>query len=165
MKNLSKIIVGVLASGLIGSCQPPAPPSANLCADFSTKTDNATPPPPFPPTFTEALGSLRFTEIPPATPAMFFNETAGKIGLQFSNAGLEMATTPPVPKSHITMLFGTFATSIKLMAYDGATLVYTQTINTANTYQNFTINTPAPFTRLEFKGGNNEAILVSICVN
>jgi hypothetical protein len=96
---------------------------------------------------------------------MFFNANIGTVGLQFSNAGLEIATTPSTPKTQITMFFGTFGTSVKLTAYNGATAVFTKTINTANTFQNFTFNTPAPFTRLVFKGGNNEAVLVRICLD
>jgi hypothetical protein len=161
---LSKVLCGLL-TGFICSCQSPSPAPATLCADFSNQMDNATPPPPFPPAFTEAQGHLTFTQLPPAAPAMFFNKTAGAVGLQFSKAGLEITTTPPLAVNHITMRFGTFGSAVKLAAYNGATLVYSQTLNTGNTYQNFTIQTPAPFTKLEFKGGSNEAILVRICIN
>lgn len=129
------------------------------CADFSTKAANTN----AGSMFTQT--GFTFKQLGPPTPVMSFKEDAGEIGLQFFDAGLEIATTPPVPKSHVTMRLGTFPAAVKLAAYDGATLVYTQTFNTANTYQDFTINTPAPFTRLELKGGNNEAILVRICVN
>ncbi len=135
MKNLSTIITAVLASVVISSCQPPPAPPSTLCADFSTQPDNATPPPPFPPAFTEAGGHITFTQLGPTAPAMIFNDTAGEVGLRLSGTGLEISTTPPAPNSKITMRFGTFPATVKLEAYDGATLVYTQTLNTGNTYQ------------------------------
>ena len=127
------------------------------CAEFSTRPANT------------IAGSMftqtgfTFKQLGPQTPEMSFKEEAGEIGLNFFDAGLEI--TLPAPSKDVTMRIGTFGGVVKLTAYDGAASVYTQTINTANTYQNFTINTPAPFTRLVLKGGNNEAILVRICTD
>jgi hypothetical protein len=156
IKNLSKIVLGVLAIGLTCCCQPSPHPST-FCADFSNRAPNTTPPSN---PFTEA-NFLEFRQQPPGS--WIYLEEAGEIGLRFGEPGLEI--TLQAPKNHITMRFGTFSLPVKLTAYDGAASVYTQTINTANTYQNFTINTPTPFARLVLKGGKDEAILVRICVN
>ena len=77
-------------------------------------------------------------------------------------AGLEIKL--PAPTRQVAMLFGTFGGAVTLETRNGATLVSTQTINTANTYKNIAVTTPTPFTRLIFHGGHNEAILVRICV-
>jgi hypothetical protein len=94
---------------------------------------------------------------------MFANATAGQIGLQFPDAGLEVKL--PASTRRVRMLFGTFGGAVTLDARSGASLISTQTINTANTFQNLIVNTPVPFSRLVFKGGHNEAILVRICVD
>jgi hypothetical protein len=63
------------------------------------------------------------------------------------------------------MVFGTFAGPVQIEARMGSTIVSSQTVNTNNAYQNIVISNPSPFSRLLFKGGHNEAILVRICVD
>jgi hypothetical protein len=133
----------------------PRPVKVQICVDFSTYPDNT----PLGPTYLQA--GFTFTQLGP-TPVMFANATAGQIGLQFPDAGLGIKL--PAPTRRVTMLFGTFGGAVTLETRSGATLVSTQTINTANTYQNIVVNTPAPFSSLIFKRGHNEAILVRICV-
>jgi hypothetical protein len=126
-----------------------------ICVDFSTYPDNT----PLGPTYTQA--GMTFTQLGPA-PVMFANATAGQIGLQFPDAGLEIKL--PAPTLQVTMEFGTFGGPVTLETRNGATVVTSQVINTANTYKNITINPPSLINRLIFKGGHNEAILVRICV-
>jgi hypothetical protein len=123
--------------------------------DFSTYPDNTT----LGPTYSQA--GMTFTQLGPA-PVMFANATAGQIGLQFPNAGLEIKLLAPTQQ--VTMVFGTFGGPVTLETRNGNVLVSTQPINTANTYQNITLNPQSPVNRLIFKGGHNEAILVRICV-
>ena len=132
-----------------------APVRIKICVDFSTYPDNTT----LGPTYLQA--GLSFKQLGPA-PVMFAKRSAGQIGLQFPSAGLEIKL--PAPTKQVTMLFGTFGGPVTLETRSGATFVSTQTINTANTYKNIVVNTATPFSRLIFKGGNNEAILVRICV-
>jgi hypothetical protein len=171
MRIIARIVSGIIAIGFV-SCantgtvvtNPPPVllPPGSVCADFSTRADDTSlgttfqlpPPPGF---------FFTFSQVGPPTPfVMFFNRTAGEVGLQFTTGGLEV--TLSTPKSHVVMRVGTFPAPIKVTAFDGLTFVSSQTINTANTYTNVTINAPVPFTKLVFKGGNNEATLVWICV-
>lgn len=131
------------------------PVRVKICVDFSRFPDNT----PLGPTYTQA--GFTFTQLGPA-PIMFANATAGQIGLQFPDAGLEIRL--PAPTRRVTMFFGTFGGPVTLETRNGAALVSTQVINTANTYKNIVVSTLTPFTRLVFRGGNNEAILVRICV-
>jgi hypothetical protein len=126
-----------------------------ICVDFSTYADNT----PLGPTYTQA--GMTFTQLGPA-PVMFANATAGQIGLQFPDAGLEIKLPAPTPQ--VTMFFGTFGGPVTFETRNGAAVVTSQVINTANTYKNITIHPPSLVNRLIFKGGHNEAILVRICV-
>lgn len=125
-----------------------------VCVDFSNYPDNT----PLGPTYRQA--GFTFKQLG-ATPVMFANATAGQIGLQFPDAGLEIKL--PAPTRRVTMLFGTFGGPVTLETRDGGTLVSTQTINTANTYRNIVISTATSFSKLILRGGTNEAILVRIC--
>jgi hypothetical protein len=128
---------------------------AKFCVDFSTYPDNT----PLGPTYIQA--GFTFTQLGPM-PIMFANATAGEVGLQFPGVGLEIKV--PVATMAVTLFFGTFGGAVTLETRNGSVLVSTQTIDTANTFKNITVNAPGPFSRLIFKGGNNEGILVRICV-
>ena len=155
MKNLSGRIFIALATGLI-SCafhseQAQAAPPISTCVDFSTLADNTVLGP-------SLQAGLHFKQL--GTPTMFANLTAGQVGLQFPNAGLEVA----LPRTHrVKMVIGTFGGVVKLEVRDGANQISTQAINTSNTYTTIIVSKPVPFTTLVFTGGGNEAILVRIC--
>lgn len=154
MKNLSGRILTALATGLI-SCafhieQAQAAPTS-VCVDFSTLADNTVLGP-------SLQAGLRFKQL--GTPTMFANATAGQVGLQFPNAGLEVA----LPRTRkVKMVIGTFGGVVKLEVRNGANTISTQAINTSNTYTTLIVSKPVPFTTLRFTGGGNEAILVRIC--
>jgi hypothetical protein len=154
-KTSSKKTVKAAAKKLGKRYAPGRPRKIKICVDFSTYPDNTT----LGPTYTQ--GGLTFTQLGPA-PVMFANATLGQIGLQFPHAGLEIKL--PAPTRAASLFFGTFGGPVTLETRNGATLVSTQTINTNNTYQNISVSPGSPFTRLTFRGGNNEGILVRICI-
>ncbi len=154
MKNLSGRIFTALAIGLI-SCalysEPAQAAPITPCVDFSTFPDNTV----LGPTLT---AGFHFRQL--GTPAMFANQTAGRVGLQFPHAGLEV-TLPQTRK--VKMVIGTFGGPVTLEVRNGGNLLSSQIINTSNTYRTITVAKPVPFTKLLFRGGNNEGILVRIC--
>ena len=135
--------------------RPRPPVRRAICVDFSAYNDNT------------QLGPIHqqagfvFAQLGPA-PTMFVNATAGQIGLQFPDAGLAIIFAGLA--YGVTMKFGTFAGPVTLEARDGARLVSTQTINTANLYTTIVLNPSPCISSLIFRGGRNEAILVQICV-
>jgi hypothetical protein len=155
MKNLSGKIFTALATGLI-SCalyseQAQAAAPISTCVDFSTLPDNTVLGP-------SLQAGLHFTQL--GMPTMFANETAGRVGLQFPDAGLEIA----LPRTRkVKMVIGTFGGVVKLEVRDGANVISSQAIDTSNAYITLIVSKPIPFTKLVFRGGQNEAILVRIC--
>jgi len=123
--------------------------------DFSTQIDNTN----LGPTYVKP--GFTFTQLG-AAPPMFANATAGQIGLQFPDAGLEIQLGDLAYE--ITIVLGTFAGPVTLETRDSLSLLSTQTINTANTYKTMVIKPHACVSKLIFYGGHNEAILVQICV-
>jgi hypothetical protein len=134
----------------------PAPVRARICIDFSSYPDNT----PLGPTYVQ--GGFTFKQLAPS-PVMFANATAGQIGLQFPDGGLDVRF--PAPTRRATLIFGTFGGAVTIEARMGALVVSSQTVNTNNTFQNIVINNATPFARFVFRGGRNEAILVRICVD
>lgn len=155
MKPPSGRIFTLLATSLIScalSSEHAQAAPGTTCADFSTLTDNTV----LGPTMQQA--GFHFKQL--GTPNMIANQTAGQVGLQFPNAGLEV-TLPPTLR--VKMSIGTFGGPVTLEVRNGASLLSSQIINTANAYRTLIVTKPVAFTKLVFRGGNNEAILVRIC--
>jgi hypothetical protein len=156
MKHLSVRIFLLVATGLIGcalSSEHAQAAPVSTCVDFSTFPDNTV----LGPTL---QAGFHFQQL--GVPAMFANQTAGRVGLQFPNAGLEV-TLPPTRR--VKMVIGTFGGPVTLEVRNGANLLSSQVINTSNTYRPLVVTKPVPFTKLVFRGGNNEAIVVRICAD
>lgn len=130
-----------------------------LCADFMIFPDNFAFPP-APSNFT--LAAYGFRQLGGANP-MFVNQTLAERGLQFPHQG--MRVTLPVPVTRATLRLGTFAGAVDIKGYDSAgNLVLSRTAAYTNSYKNFKLISRRRMAYLEFTGGQNEGILVNICV-
>lgn len=132
------------------------PTLLKLCADFAPFPDNTVLGPSF------SLAGYKFTQPAGSTPLMFVNITGSERGLQFPHQGVRIKLPAPVKK--VSLRLGAFASPVDIIARSktGA-VVYTSTLNTLNTYVNINISAPNIAT-LVLRKGNNEGILVKICV-
>jgi hypothetical protein len=119
----------------------------------------------FPPTF--QLGVFRFHQLG-ANP-LVTNKTAGKVGIRFEPAGVEV--TFLIPKALATLDVGAFNGSaagiVKIQAFGTTgTLLKNVLVNptTPNTFQTVTLKTRAVIRRVVLTDGGNEGVLSKICI-
>jgi hypothetical protein len=128
-----------------------------LCADFSIFPDDHV----LGPFFT--LAAMDFTDVPGGATS-FVNETAGTLALQFPEVGLDVDLPPLAIPSKIKLRVGAFAGPFDISALDAAgNVIASKTIALLNLFHNVGFGQP-DIDRLEFRGGNNEGMIASICV-
>jgi hypothetical protein len=149
--NLGVVLVAIL-------CQAPPPATTvRLCADFALFPNNTR----MPASFT--LGGFSFRQVGGGT--LVVKQSPSGKGLQFPRSGLR--ATLPAPASTVDIRVGTFATAVKVVAYNAANrVVRTQMVPRANRYVAVTITAPARerIAYVVLSEGDNEGRLGEVCV-
>ena len=125
------------------------------CADFSVYSDNT----PFSSTFD--LGGLEFTSL--SGNGVFINDSGSGVGLQFENAGMNIAF--PQPVTQLFVVAGTWGSSLDIRALDSMSSVIDSALLPPDNMFHYFSLTGSDITHLEMAGGGNEALIKLICVN
>lgn len=136
--------------------QPPAT-TVRLCADFALFPNNTRMPARF------TLGGHSFQQVG-GGPLVVKQSSSGK-GLQFPRSGLRVAL--PSPARAAELRIGTFATAVKVVAFDAANRpLRTQTVPRLNRYTAVNVTAPAGkrIAYVVLSEGDNEGALGEVCV-
>lgn len=126
-----------------------------LCTDFSLFPDNH----PLGQSFT--LSAMDFLNVQPASEKLFVNSSNAEVMLQLPDTGTDVSL--PLAVSWARLRVGQFNSPLSIDGFDDTGALVSSHTATVQGFTNLTIRAPR-LAELRFRGGGNEAGLVSLCI-